>query len=82
MNPAIGRKRRLWGVVLFIFFVFIFTFQAQVSIGDAVSRGDFVRQLVAAAMERTHHSVRYVSEYVRLRYPGGDVPPDTGVCTD
>jgi uncharacterized protein YijF (DUF1287 family) len=38
--------------------------------------------LVAAAVERTHHSVRYVSAYVRIPYPGGDVPADTGVCTD
>jgi uncharacterized protein YijF (DUF1287 family) len=46
------------------------------------SRQEFSKQLVAAAIERTHHSVRYVSDYVRLPYPGGDVPADTGVCTD
>ena len=45
-------------------------------------RQAFTRRLVAAAVERTHHSVRYVSEYVRIPYPGGDVPADTGVCTD
>jgi len=39
-------------------------------------------RLVAAAIERTHHPVRYVSDYVRIPYPGGDVPSDTGVCTD
>lgn len=43
---------------------------------------EFARRLVAAAIERTHHSVRYVSDYVRIPYPGGDVPADTGVCTD
>lgn len=42
----------------------------------------FTGRLVAAAVERTHHSVRYVSDYVRIPYPGGDVPADTGVCTD
>jgi uncharacterized protein YijF (DUF1287 family) len=47
-----------------------------------VSREAFTRQLVAAAIERTHHSVRYVPAYVRIPYPGGDVPADTGVCTD
>jgi hypothetical protein len=26
--------------------------------------------------------VRYVSDYVRIGYPGGDVPASTGVCTD
>jgi uncharacterized protein len=42
----------------------------------------FTRRLVAAAIERTHHPVRYVSAYVRIPYPNGDVPADTGVCTD
>jgi len=37
---------------------------------------------VAAAIERTHHAVRYVPGYVRIPYPGGDVPSDTGVCSD
>jgi len=47
-----------------------------------VSHAEFTKRLVAAAIERTHHSVRYVSAYVRIPYPGGDVPADTGVCTD
>jgi uncharacterized protein YijF (DUF1287 family) len=47
-----------------------------------VSRQEFTRRLVVAAIERTHHSVRYVPAYVRIPYPGGDVPSDTGVCTD
>jgi uncharacterized protein YijF (DUF1287 family) len=46
------------------------------------SHQDFVRRLVTAAVERTHYQVRYVSDYVRIPYPGGDVPSDTGVCTD
>jgi len=37
---------------------------------------------VAAAVERTQHAVRYDPAYVRIPYPGGDVPADTGVCTD
>ena len=48
----------------------------------ATTRQEFTKRLVAAAVERTHHSVRYVSAYVRIPYPGGDVPADTGVCTD
>ena len=46
------------------------------------SRQDFLRRLVSAATERTNHAVRYDPAYVRIRYPGGDVPADTGVCTD
>jgi uncharacterized protein len=48
----------------------------------SVSHQEFTRSLVAAAVERTQHSVRYVSAYVRIPYPEGDVPSDTGVCTD
>jgi hypothetical protein len=42
----------------------------------------FLDRFVAAAMERTHHIVRYDPAYVRIPYPGGDVPASTGVCTD
>jgi uncharacterized protein len=45
-------------------------------------RQDFLKRFVAAAIERTHHSVRYVAGYVKIPYPGGDVPADTGVCSD
>jgi uncharacterized protein YijF (DUF1287 family) len=46
------------------------------------TRQEFIRRLVAAAIERAHHTVRYVPDYVRIPYPNGDVPIDTGVCTD
>ncbi len=42
----------------------------------------FLQRLSAAAIERTQHYVRYDPAYVRIPYPGGDVPADTGVCTD
>jgi uncharacterized protein YijF (DUF1287 family) len=45
-------------------------------------RREFLQHLIAAAIERTHHVVRYDPAYVRISYPGGDVPADTGVCTD
>jgi uncharacterized protein len=46
------------------------------------SEEQFFRAFVAAAEERTHHAVRYDPAYVRISYPGGDVPASTGVCTD
>jgi hypothetical protein len=46
------------------------------------ARQEFLKRLVAAAEERTHHVVRYDPAYVRIPYPDGDVPADTGVCTD
>lgn len=49
---------------------------------SGLSHQEFLRRLSAAAIERTHHPVQYVSAYVRIPYPGGDVPADTGVCTD
>jgi uncharacterized protein YijF (DUF1287 family) len=56
--------------------------RAKAQSHSTTTQQEFTRRLVAAAIERTHHSVRYVSEYVRIPYPGGDVPADTGVCTD
>jgi uncharacterized protein len=46
------------------------------------SHQQFLQKLVDAAIERTHHAVRYDSAYVRIPYPNGDVPSGTGVCTD
>jgi len=42
----------------------------------------FAERLVQAALERVKHTVRYDPAYVILDYPNGDVPADTGVCTD
>jgi uncharacterized protein len=56
-------------------------YRAQTS-PPGTSHQQFLRALVAAAVERTHRTVRYDPAYVRIPYPGGDVPADTGVCTD
>jgi len=45
-------------------------------------RQQFLTRLSGAAIERTRHQVRYVADYVKIPYPGGDVPADTGVCAD
>lgn len=55
---------------------------AQSTRNAPISQQQFLRALVTAAVERTHHLVRYDPAYVRIPYPGGDVPADTGVCTD
>jgi uncharacterized protein YijF (DUF1287 family) len=55
---------------------------AQVKPAETAARQEFLKKLVAAAVERAHHAVRYDPAYVRIPYPGGDVPADTGVCTD
>lgn len=47
--------------------------------GATVSKGE---QIVAAARSQIGVTTRYVPDYVSLAYPGGDVPEETGVCTD
>ncbi|MCU7848191.1 MAG: DUF1287 domain-containing protein [Candidatus Thiodiazotropha sp. (ex Lucinoma kastoroae)] len=42
----------------------------------------FEEDLVAAALERTRHTIRYDGSYMSIAYPGGDVPDHMGVCTD
>ncbi len=49
---------------------------------EAASHVSMETRLVAAAVERTRHSVTYDGAYRRLGYPGGDVPADRGVCSD
>lgn len=46
------------------------------------TRQEFLKQLVAAAVERPQHEVTYDPGYVGIDYPGGDVPANSGVCSD
>src|SRR5260370_17378135 len=58
------------------------TAHTQIRSRDLAARQAFLKKLVVAAVERTRHVVRYEPAYVRIRDPGGDVPAETGVCTD
>ncbi len=62
-------------------FVMALSTRAPAQTGES-ARQEFSKRLVAAAIERTKHVVRYDPAYVRIPYPGGDVPAGTGVCTD
>jgi uncharacterized protein len=55
---------------------------AQQPLAVSGAHQQFLQKLVEAAVERTHHTVRYDSSYVRIPYSNGDVPAETGVCTD
>jgi uncharacterized protein len=70
------------GSIIFLLFVAGIPATAQVTASRSNARQQFLEKLVAAAVERTTHQVTYTSTYVHLDYPGGDVPPDTGVCSD
>lgn len=45
-------------------------------------RADRNLGIVEAARARIGVTMRYVPDYVSLSYPGGDVPEETGVCSD
>jgi uncharacterized protein YijF (DUF1287 family) len=70
-------------VIVFFFVALQFSIAlAQTGTLESPSHSEFLHKLSAAAIARTSHIVRYDPAYVRLAYPGGDVPADTGVCTD
>ncbi len=48
----------------------------------ALATADRIRALVAAAKSQIGRTTQYDPAYVALAYPGGDVPLQTGVCTD
>src|SRR5208283_800334 len=73
-------------LLVFLFFpfaiLFCFSSYSQSFPQTGAQRREFLHKLSDAAIERTHHTVRYDPAYVRISYPGGDVPAGTGVCTD
>src|ERR1700690_1934549 len=73
---------RRWALAILFLTVQYSPALAQTRPTESVAQQKFLQQLVAAAIERTNHSVRYDPAYVRIPYPGGDVPAETGVCTD
>ena len=80
---TIGAMRRATNPAKWLLLAGLCTWSAaQSGLAAPASREEFTRRLVVAAIERTHHLVRYDSEYVHIPYPGGDVPADTGACTD
>lgn len=42
----------------------------------------FFAKLAKSAVAQTKIKVTYVPSYVQIKYPNGDVPANTGVCTD
>ena len=45
-------------------------------------KSPILKQVVEAALEQTRQTLSYDPSYVKLDYPGGDVPQETGVCSD
>jgi uncharacterized protein YijF (DUF1287 family) len=47
-----------------------------------LNAADFYQKLSNAAISIIDPEVIYTPDYVGVKYPNGDVPPKTGVCTD
>jgi len=63
---------------VFKIFPFLFLFLSFSVKQDAA----FFQKLVSQAVNQTKIKVTYVPAYVQIKYPNGDVPSNTGVCTD
>ena len=75
-------KRRIQSIAVATFFLAVLLSPLRATPPDATTTEAFRLKLVAAAVERANHTVRYDSSYVAIPYPNGDVPEGTGVCSD
>ena len=74
MLKAFSFAELIMKTILLGIFLSLYSFMA---IGES-----FTADIVSAAIKRTEYSVRYDGAYIAIPYPNGDVPADTGVCTD
>ncbi|AZG71548.1 DUF1287 domain-containing protein [Shewanella livingstonensis] len=51
-------------------------------VSSTVDASDFNHDIAVSLIDRTTHQVFYDGAYVSIAYPNGDVPKNTGVCTD
>jgi uncharacterized protein YijF (DUF1287 family) len=56
--------------------------QSANATAQATSKPAFAARLIAAAEARINKTITYDPAYISLKYPGGDVAPDRGVCSD
>ncbi len=61
---------------------FLLSLVGVLSLAGAARAGDEVGRMLAAAHAQVGVTVAYAPAYVRLAYPGGDLPLDRGVCSD
>ena len=60
----------------------MFVFAAACLAATPVRAEGWQEKLVAAAESQIGRTIRYDPAYVKIGYPGGDVPIELGVCTD
>lgn len=61
-----------------IFFLFTYVAFAQLGFAQSIT----AQKLSDAGLSIVNPAIVYDPAYVKLKYPGGDVPANTGVCTD
>lgn len=66
-------KPKSYKTVVFCLVLSVFSFKQEAG---------FFKTLVLQAINQTKIKVVYVPAYVQIKYPNGDVPANTGVCTD
>jgi uncharacterized protein YijF (DUF1287 family) len=62
--------------------IFFCVFALSLSLSAETTANSFTKKLVAAADDRPNHEARYEQTYVKIPYPNGDVPADTGNNAD
>ncbi len=65
--------RNFYKIIPFLLIFFAFSLKQD---------SPFFQNLVIQAVNQTKIRVTYVPAYVQIKYPNGDVPSNTGVCTD
>ncbi|MDP8222736.1 MAG: DUF1287 domain-containing protein [Candidatus Lernaella stagnicola] len=75
-------SRRCAALLVALCFVSVSAIPAQDVAARTAAQKRFAQRLVAAAVDRTRHEITYDPAYVKIPYPGGDVPTDRGVCSD
>ena len=80
LNSFILKQSRPW-MPGPIFLLAVVAFHIAAPISSYGEKG-FAQSLSEAALERTMHSIHYDGSYRSIPYPNGDVPANTGVCTD
>lgn len=50
--------------------------------GHSLAEPKLILAMLGSALEQTRQTPNYDPAYVKLAFPGGDVPIDRGVCTD
>ena len=68
--------------LLALYFLAPALFCQEIQQSEVKSTSEQNLAIVEAARKQIGVTTRYVPDYVSLKYPGGDVPKETGVCTD